>query len=139
MKKIDLFRSITRLNDLLISSQDKWSEKLGISSHDYNLFLTIQENPGCTQLFLAKKRRVERSLLTRLIKKYSKMGFIERQQNSHNKSAYALYLTESGQALAEEIILKSQQLNQQLADLYTEDECRAFKSLLDTAIVALES
>ena len=138
MKENYLSKRVTRLNDLLIRSQDKWSGKLGISSHDYNLFLTIQENPGCTQLFLAKKRQVERSLLTRLIKKYSEMGFIERRQNHHNKSAYALYLTESGENLTAEIRDRISTLNEQLATMYTDVEYAAFKQFLDTAIKALE-
>lgn len=138
MKENYLSKRVTRLNDLLISSQDKWSEKLGISSHDYNLFLTIQENPGCTQLFLAKKRQVERSLLTRLITKYSEMGFIERRQNDHNKSAYALYLTESGEKLTAEIRDRISTLNEQLATMYTDVEYAAFKQFLDIAIKALE-
>src|SRR5574337_532037 len=78
MKK-DLGKKVTYLKDLLIADQHKWGQTIGISSKDYNIFLTIEENPGCTQLFLAKKRGVERSSLTRFINKYSKMGYIERQ------------------------------------------------------------
>lgn len=130
-------KKITHLSDLLIATQDEWSETVGISSKDYNLFLTIQENPGCTQLFLAKKRHVERSLLTRLIKKYTTLGLIERYQSKSNKSAYALYLTENGEAMAVGIRKRILGLDHQMAQLYTETQFEQLNQLLDIAIKGL--
>ncbi|MBR6895590.1 MAG: MarR family transcriptional regulator [Lactococcus sp.] len=137
MKK-DLGKKVTYLNDLLIADQHKWGQTIGISSKDYNIFLTIEENPGCTQLFLAKKRRVERSLLTRIINKYSKMGYIERQENAHNKSAYSLYLTDQGQLITQKIRQRITELNHSLFEAYTETQYKILLDLLDIAIKQLE-
>lgn len=139
MKQEQLGRRITRVNDLLILSQKEWSKELGISSNDYNLFLTIQENPGCTQLFLAHKRQVERSLLTRLIKKYTELGYIERRTSSKNKSAYSVYLTEQGEVIAKIIRKKIDELDFWLSSIYTESQYKNMIQLLDLAIEKLEA
>ena len=137
MKK-DLGKKVTYLNDLLIADQHKWGQTIGISSKDYNIFLTIEENPGCTQVFLAKKRRVERSLLTRIINKYSKMGYIERQENEHNKSAYSLYLTDQGRLIAQQIRQRITELNLSLFEAYTEQQYTDLLALLAIAIKKME-
>lgn len=134
----DLGKKVTYLNDLLIADQHKWGQTIGISSKDYNIFLTIEENPGCTQLFLAKKRRVERSLLTRIINKYSKMGYIERQENEHNKSAYSLYLTDQGRLIAQQIRQRITELNLSLFEAYTEQQYTDLLALLAIAIKKME-
>lgn len=139
MEKLELGKKIARLNDLLISSQNEWGKEIGISNKDYNIFLTLQENPGCTNLFLAKKRQVERSFITKIIKKYIDMGYIERQTSQTNKSAYALYLTETGQDITESIRVKIKELDTQLSELYTAEQNKNFNHLLDLAIKEMET
>lgn len=88
-------RKISHLYQLFMQEYANFGETISVNVTDYNVFLSIQENPGCSQQFLADKRHVQRSLLTRIIKKYVALGLIERRSSEHNKSAYALYLTKS--------------------------------------------
>lgn len=66
------------------------------------------------------------------------MGYIERQENEHNKSAYSLYLTDQGKLIAQKIRQRITELNDSLFEVYTETQYKTLLDLLDIAIKQLE-
>ncbi|CAH0417572.1 MarR family transcriptional regulator [Periweissella fabaria] len=127
-------RKISHLYQLFMQDYAGFAENISVNVSDYNIFLSIQENPGCTQQFLADKRRVQRSLLTRIIKKYVKLGLIERRSSERNKSAYALYLTKSGEETTQQIRNKILYLNQKIASNCSIEQYNQLNEALDTLI-----
>ncbi|WEV37292.1 MarR family winged helix-turn-helix transcriptional regulator [Lactobacillus sp. ESL0677] len=125
---------VSHLYKLFLADYAKLTKKININVADYNIFLTLEENPGCTQLFLAQKRHVERSLLTRIIKKYLELDLIERRQSSTNKSAYALYLTPKGKQATKSIRKMINSLNEKIAKLCSSEEYKALNDILDLLI-----
>ncbi|KRM95412.1 hypothetical protein FC19_GL002028 [Liquorilactobacillus aquaticus DSM 21051] len=127
-------RKISHLNNMFIHEYTTFGKKIHINVVDYNVFLTIQENPGCSQLFLANKRNVQRSLLTRTIKKYVEVGLIERRSSQYNKSAYALFLTESGEKVTQKIRHKIFKINEKIYNSCSPDQYRQLNEALDAII-----
>lgn len=127
-------RKISHLHQLFMQEYDDFCEKISVNVTDYNVFLSIQENPGCSQQFLANKRHVQRSLLTRVIKKYVALGLIDRRSSDRNKSAYALYLTQSGEEVTMQIRNKILDLNQKIASKCSTEQYEQLNEALDTII-----
>jgi Transcriptional regulators len=127
-------RKISHLYQLFMQDYAEFGETISVNVTDYNVFLSIQENPGCSQQFLADKRHVQRSLLTRIIKKYVALGLIERRSSDRNKSAYALYLTKSGEETTQQIRNKILDLNQKIANHCSIEQYKQLNEALDTII-----
>ncbi|MGG5341557.1 MarR family winged helix-turn-helix transcriptional regulator [Enterococcus sp. AZ192] len=87
-----VYRQLLHVNKTKIKEFD-------ISPADYNYFLTIEEYPGCTQNFLAKKRMVDKGLVARIVKTYTEKGYIIKKQSLQKKSSYNLFLSDSGKQL----------------------------------------
>ncbi|MBP5841429.1 winged helix-turn-helix transcriptional regulator [Lactiplantibacillus plantarum] len=127
-------RKISHLNQLFLHNYINLENEIHVSVIDYNVFLTIQENPGCSQLFLANKRNVQRSLLTRIVKKYVEMGLIERRGSKYNKSAYALFLTETGEKVTQKIRHKIFEINEKIYNSCSSDQYQQLNEILDIII-----
>ena len=127
-------RKISHLYQLFMQEYANFGDTISVNVTDYNVFLSIQENPGCSQQFLADKRHVQRSLLTRVIKKFVALGLIERRSSDRNKSAYALYLTKSGQEATQKIRNNILDLNQKIANQCSAEQYQQLNEALDTII-----
>lgn len=134
MEIINTSKKISHLYQLFISEYTNYNFNHKFNVRDYNIFLTIQENPGCNQLFLANKRHVQRSLLTRIISKYVSEGLIKRETNLKNMSAYSLFLTASGEELAQQIREKISQLNRKIASYCSSEQYKQFNKTLEMLI-----
>lgn len=134
MKIEETSRKISHLYQIFINEYSNFDKEFLVNVSDYNVFLSIQENPGCSQQFLAEKRRVQRSLLTRVITKYVNLGLIERRNSISNKSAYALYLTQTGEEITQEIRKKIIDLNKKIADSCSLEQYEQLNAALDSII-----
>jgi DNA-binding MarR family transcriptional regulator len=138
MYKEEFGKRIAKIYELMLAKQTGMLDELGVNPADYNVFLTIDEYPGCTQLFIANKRNVERSLLTRVIKRYIDRGYIVREISTQNKSAYSLHLTVQGNKVVTEIRHCIAQINESIQQLFPENVYDEMIVNLDQIITSWE-
>lgn len=105
-------------------------KEVPIKPNDYIYFLLIQENPGCTQNFLASELFIDKAAVARAIKLYEKEQLIERRTHQQNKSAHALFLTEAGEQVAIEIRKIINQIQNDIQEKYGKAEMSELIAML---------
>jgi DNA-binding MarR family transcriptional regulator len=75
-----------------------------ITPEQWGLMVRLQENQGINQSKLGEKAYKDRHNATRIIRQLEKRGFIERRPDETDKRAYNLFITDTGQAVQEELV-----------------------------------
>jgi DNA-binding MarR family transcriptional regulator len=80
---------------------DHWSlqfrgEEVTITPVQCGMLILIDENPGLTQIELARLLNVEGSTLWQLVDRLLRLGFIRRRRVAKDRRAYAIHLSSSG-------------------------------------------
>lgn len=132
MNSNNIGKNIASIYEKLISLRSNEVKKLGIQPNDYNYFLTLLESPGCNQNYLAKRRRVDKSFVTRIVNKYEKMGLFIKKPSIENKSAYSIYLTNDGKKIAIKIDTIIRDINMSIKSHYTKTEYENLTQQLET-------
>lgn len=98
------------------------------------IFFEIYMNSGCNAAFIARTMNIDKSYLSRILKKHEKDGYIHKKISEKDSRAYELYLTEKGKNKAEDFIQKSNQQIYELIQQLTPNDCERLKDALDTVI-----
>lgn len=75
-----------------------------ITPGQFGLLVKIKNNPGISQTGLARADGIERSTLGEIIDRFEERRLVERRKHAVDRRAYALHLSDEGQAFLEEII-----------------------------------
>lgn len=102
------------------------------SAAEARVFFEIYENEGCNATHIAETMNIDKSYLSRILSAHERGGFVKRTPSSGDGRSYALFLTDSGKARAEEFIRRSNsEIGCLLEGLSEEERCR-FAQALDT-------
>lgn len=102
------------------------------SATEARVLFEIYENEGCNAAYISKKMNIDKSYLSRIVKKHEKSGLLQRKVSETDLRAYHLTLNESGIAMTEDFIRKSnEQIGKQIRNL-TGKDCRELTKALDT-------
>ena len=89
------------------------------------MLVLVDENPGLTQIELARALGVEGSTLVQSLNRLEKLGYLRRYRPPHDHRAYALHLTRLGkQAVAAVHRFVPEHEGALLADLTAEERCQ---------------
>nr|WP_302591442.1 MarR family transcriptional regulator [uncultured Marvinbryantia sp.] len=87
------------------------------------VFFEIYENEGCNAAHIAQLMNIDKSYLSRIIKKHEKSGYIHRERSAEDSRSYHLFLTDDGKARAEDFIRKSnEEIAKVIRGLSSEEE-----------------
>lgn len=91
----------------------------------------------CTQSEIACALSIDKSYLSRIVRRFAAKGFVRKSKSGDDKRAEIISLTESGDRAAEELIeLTNSRITAQIAELNSR-ECRKLADALDTVISIL--
>lgn len=94
------------------------------------IFFEIYEREGCGAAYIARRLNIDKSYLSRVIKRHEQNGYIRRERSREDGRAYHLFLTEAGKARAEELIRKSnEEIGKIIGGLSPEEERRLIEAL----------
>jgi len=79
------------MNKALLSS--------GLYGIMYKYIITIKRHPGASQDFLAEFHSVDKSRVTRVVRKLEKAGYLNRSANENDRRSLRLFLTGEGERL----------------------------------------
>ena len=94
------------------------------------VFFEIYENEGCNAAHIAQRMNIDKSYLSRIIKRHEKTGYIHRERSAGDSRSYHLFLTDAGKTRAEEFIRKSnEEIGKVINGLSSEEEHQLTEAL----------
>ena len=102
------------------------------SAAEARVFFEIYENEGCNAAHIAETMNIDKSYLSRILNAHERNGFVRRTPSPGDGRSYALSLTDSGKAKAEEFIRKSNGEIVSLLQGLSEEERSQLAEALDT-------
>lgn len=108
------------------------------SPTEARVLFEVYEHDGCNAACIAGAMNIDKSYLSRIIKKQEKEGYLVRTVSGKDSRALDIHLTEAGKERTEDFIRKSnQQIGELLAPLDQED-CKKLTDALDQVMCILE-
>ncbi|GAA4256163.1 MarR family winged helix-turn-helix transcriptional regulator [Dactylosporangium darangshiense] len=104
----------------------------------YQVLTSAVDGTPCTQLALANKLGIDRTVMTYLLDDLEKAGVIERQPDPADRRARRIIATEAGRATLCELQRKLRHVEDRVLGSLPEDDRAAFRSMLRTVAVALD-
>lgn len=96
------------------------------------VFFEIYESEGCNAAHIAQLMNIDKSYLSRIIKRHEKDGYIHRERSTGDGRSYHLFLTDAGRLRAEDFIRKSnEEIGKAINGLSSEEE-RQLTAALET-------
>ncbi len=132
--KIRAFNRFYTVQMELLSSSYLGSD---YSVTETRVLFEIKNHSGCLQSDIVKTLHIDKSYLSRIIRRFSAKGFVEKSKCGGDKRAEKLTLTELGNAETENLIaLTNTRITSQVSGL-DRGECDALSAALDTVISIL--
>lgn len=102
----------------------------GISPGLYSALMLIERNPGLQQSRLGEAFGVARSGAMTMVDRLEQLGLVERRADPHDRRAYGLFLTTSGERRMRDLVARVQHHDKLINAVLTADEHRTLMQLL---------
>lgn len=94
------------------------------------VFFEIYQKEGCNAAYITRQMNIDKSYLSRILRKHEKDGYIRRKQSPEDARSYELYLTEQGKSRAEAFIQRSnEEIESKLNPLNREEQKQLINAL----------
>ncbi|MGI5243721.1 MarR family winged helix-turn-helix transcriptional regulator [Dactylosporangium sp. CA-139066] len=104
----------------------------------YQVLTSAVDGTPCTQLALANKLGIDRTVMTYLLDDLEKAGVIERQPDPADRRARRIIATEAGRATLCQLQRKLRHVEEMVLGALPEEQRAVFRSLLRTVAVSLD-
>lgn len=135
MKMIETVRNIRAFNRLYMPAMNLLGNSyLGseYSIAEARPLFEIYRNEGCNAAYIAETMNLDKSYLSRILKRHISDGYIYREKSDEDGRSYKLYLTGKGIKQAEEFIRKSDEEIGEVIKNLSEEECDKLAKALET-------
>jgi DNA-binding MarR family transcriptional regulator len=72
----------------------------------FGALIVVERNPGLSQTRLGQTLGIDRSTLVAVIDRLEERGLVERADAPHDRRSYALYISEAGQLLLNDLVAR---------------------------------
>lgn len=108
------------------------------STAEIRTLFEIKIRKECTQSEIARTLNIDKSYLSRIIRRFIAKGFIQKTKCNDDKRTEIISLTKLGNSEADKLIdLTNKKITSQIMGLNS-NECRKLSNALDTVILILE-
>ena len=121
---------LRRAQMAMFQSFNKQLEQVNITPGQIGLLLKIRHNSGISQTALARANGIERSTLGEIIDRFEKRQWVERRKHATDRRAYALFLSDQGDALLDRVLPQLMQLEADFTQDWDDDEKATLLKLL---------
>jgi DNA-binding MarR family transcriptional regulator len=111
-------------------------EEMSITPVQCGMLILVDENPGLTQIELARLLKVEGSTLWQLVDRLLKLGFIRRRRVPDDRRAFAIHLSQAGRKALQRIERGLRQHQRALLACLSEAERASLTAMLTRVIDA---
>lgn len=118
MDNLELFRLIGSISRRATREVNQRVKEYGLDNNLFLYLLRIFENPGLTQYELIQLVEIDKTTMSRALKKLLDMGYIRKEIDLENKNFKKLFPTDRAIGIQKEIAqIESQYVDDRLADL----------------------
>jgi DNA-binding MarR family transcriptional regulator len=103
---------------------DKKTGKLGLSHSQFLFIISLYENDGLCQDEIAMSVNLDKTSVSRALKKLEKDGFIKKELCKVDNRINKIFLTEKSLKMKEEVFLIFKELNKKIANGIDEEEIK---------------
>lgn len=103
-------------------------------TRDFVVLSALAEQDACSQLDLAERLGINRTIMVKLIDRLQAVGQVERARNPSNRRSYVLSLTPAGQQALGDLQRVVAERDDQLTDALSPPEREQFNSLLQVLL-----
>lgn len=108
-----------------------YRDKFALSITDWRIMAVLGEYPGISADEVSEKTQIEKSILSRAIKKLLQRKLIEREFDSNDRRRSILTLTETGLSVYDDIVPVSYEYEQMLLTCFSNKEWEQLSELID--------
>lgn len=116
---------------LMFTVHSEVFSKINITPGLYGILVVIGYNPGCSQIAVCNRLKIDSSAMVAALDKLEKLALVERRPSPHDRRQRALYLTDKGQSTVAETELKIAEQERQLLKDFTTEERKTLLQLLE--------
>ncbi|URZ88127.1 MarR family winged helix-turn-helix transcriptional regulator [Floricoccus penangensis] len=130
MDDIQLFRILGSISRKATTEMNGLVRDLGLDNNLFLYLLRIAENEGLNQVDLSNLLQIDKTTLSRGLKKLEILGYIEKRTDPENKKYKQLFTTIKGNEAAKAVAnLESDYVNSSLKELNQADKNKLAKIL----------
>lgn len=126
-----LGHSLSRICRLTHARMYALSGQIGLHRGQSLVLKALWGQEGLTHSELSDLLHVRPATMTNMLKRMEKSGIVERRPDVHDQRVSRVYLTESGNALREQVRQMWQAFEQQVFDGFTADERETLRRFFD--------
>lgn len=108
------------------------------SAAELRVLYEAYENDGCTASYIADSLNIDKSYLSRIIRRHEKNGYLLRTVSKEDSRSFHIHLTEKGIEITEDFIMKSNLQIEELIERLDEQKCRKLIDAFDTITEILD-
>ena len=132
MKRYEsLYYQVSHLNIMLQNELDERLKRYELDIKLWPVLFSLWQEEGISQTELSKLCDVANYTMTRLLDQLQVQGYITRHQESDNRRAFQIYLTDAGKALEQDLIHEAQWVNEKCLAALDEQEQHTLLQLLN--------
>ena len=133
---VEYYKSLMRFSFKLVHRfNDFWKETLdeyGLNQTEFLILGVVVDNPGLSQKEIVKVVGVDKSIVSRNLKRLEKKGLVERGHSSEYNHGHVCETTELGRKMYDEIHEKGDPLIEKRFSLVTREELKDANETLMT-------
>ncbi|MBW8185946.1 MarR family winged helix-turn-helix transcriptional regulator [Shewanella nanhaiensis] len=122
---------VSHLNVDLQNALDQKLKRYQLDIKLWPVLFALWQEEGITQTELSKRCDVANYTMTRILDQLQTQGLVTRHQEADNRRAFKIFLTDSGKALEQDLIVEAERVNEHFLENLSMDERLAFVSLLN--------
>jgi DNA-binding MarR family transcriptional regulator len=105
-------------------------EKFSLTPKQFSLLAFLWKQDGLSQVELSDKCQIDRTTLGGLIDRLQKQGYVRREPNPEDRRAFQIYLTDTGQALEDELLAIARKVTDSFTAGLSSAETETLRQLL---------
>ncbi|OUR78069.1 hypothetical protein A9Q83_08760 [Alphaproteobacteria bacterium 46_93_T64] len=123
---------LTKLSGVISRSlAERYSRQFDLSIHEWRVVAIIGETPGLTARQVGKFASLDKVNISRAIDKLEKNGRLQRKVMAHDRRAYSLELTKTGEEILNKIVPLALEFEAKLMDGFSETEIGTIHTYLN--------
>lgn len=122
---------VSHLNVELQNELDQQLKRYQLDIKLWPVLFSLWQEQGITQTELSKRCDVANYTMTRLLDQLQVQGLITRHQESDNRRAFQIFLTDEGKALEQDLIREAERVNEKFLVNLEPEERQQLMQLLN--------
>ena len=134
-ENIDIPATLAMIKRSYVRYIDNEIQKEDINAGEFPFLLVLNEKDKITQKQLADSLKTSEGLVTRVLKRLEKNGYVTREINPNNKRQNLISMTPKGRTIADKVMSSQNKWEEHAFSFLSDEELNKFKLILKLALI----